>query len=70
MTLQFAPSTAAEDATNAVDEAHAQLVQLEAELSALWSTHLSADPALADQIAVATRYIRKAAAALADQRLA
>ena len=70
MTVQVAPTTSDDDAAALMDQAHEQLVHLEARLGALWSTHLSVDPVLADQIAVATRYIRKAAAALADQRLA
>jgi hypothetical protein len=70
MTLQLAPSTAGDDAANVLDEAHAELMQIEARLCVLWTTHLAADPALADQIAVAARYIRKAAAALTNQRLA
>jgi hypothetical protein len=70
MTAQVAPTTSDDDAAVLMDEAHEQLAQLEARLGALWSTHLAVDPTVADQIAVATRYIRKAAAALADQRLA
>jgi len=70
MTVQVAPSTSDDDASALMDEAHQELLQLEARLGELWSTHLLVDPIVADQIAVATRYIRKAAAALADQRLA
>jgi len=70
MTVQVAPSTADDDATTLMHEAHEQLMQLESTLGALWSRQLSVDRTVADQIAVATRYIRKAAAALADQRLA
>ena len=68
--MPVARSTPGDNAAELVEDAHQQLVHLEAELSALWSTHLSVDPDLADQIAVAARHIRKAAAALADQRLA
>jgi hypothetical protein len=70
MTVQIAQSTSDDDAAALMDEAQQQLLQLEARLGALWSSHLAVDPTVADQIAVATRYIRKAAAALADQRLA
>jgi len=69
MTVQVASSTPGEDATTFMADAQRQLVELEAQLGALWSAHLALDPVVADQIAVAARYVRKAAAALADQRL-
>ena len=69
MTLQVVPSTP-DDPAALIDDAHEQLVQLETRLGEVWTSNLSVDPILADQIAVAARYIRKAAAALADQRLA
>lgn len=69
MTVQVALSTS-DDAMARMDEAHDELEQLEARLGALWSTHVAVDPTAADQIALAARYIRKAAAALTDPRLA
>jgi len=70
MTLQAVPATPDADGTAFIAEAHQQLEQLEARLGALWSTQLSVDPIVADQIAVSTRYIRMAAAALSEPRLA
>ena len=70
MTVQVVSSPSGEDATALITETHEQLVRLEAQLTTLWSAHLSVDPMLADQIAVAARYVRKAAASLAEQRLA
>jgi hypothetical protein len=70
MSVQVASSTPGEDATTFMADAHEQLVELETQLCERWSAHLAVDPVVADQIAVAARYVRKAAAALADQRLA